>query len=419
MLRVGLTGGIACGKSRVLRRLGALGLATLDLDALAHRVMAPGGSAYNDVAAAFGPEILASDGSGSIDRKALGAHVFSDAEARGRLEALVHPRVRAEEVEHAARLEAAGEPLLVSDAALLVETGLHLRFDRLVVVHCPPHLQKQRLMARDGLSEAAAEARLDAQMPVAQKRRFAHLQIDTAGTLGDTDAAADGLGAILRTRAAREDRRSPAPRARAVGALIHGATGGPRGLDPRTLLEVTTRHGEIELAALARSLEPPANGPWFDAARPVEGPPWPEALAAPAALWSLAQGRDEDWLLGAAVSLARLTHEHQGGETLAGAALAALASRSVAVSGSLSALAGDRGEWEIRAGRWGAAAPARRVRQALDAAAAHPENPGAAREQAVASGAEPALAAGLVGLAVGGAAEDEETGLAALVSRLA
>ena len=94
MLRVGLTGGIACGKSRVLARLETLGLATLDLDALAHHVMAPGGPAYDDVVAAFGSRILTS--AGSIDRKALGAVVFHDPEARGRLEGLVHPRVRAE-----------------------------------------------------------------------------------------------------------------------------------------------------------------------------------------------------------------------------------------------------------------------------------------------------------------------------------
>ena len=123
MLRVGLTGGIACGKSRVLVRLGAKGLATLDLDALGHHVMAPGGSAHDDVVAAFGSRILAPDG--SIDRKSLGAVVFSDPAARRRLDALVHPRVRAEEAERAARLEAAGEAVLVSDAALLVEAGHH------------------------------------------------------------------------------------------------------------------------------------------------------------------------------------------------------------------------------------------------------------------------------------------------------
>ena len=414
MLRVGLTGGIACGKSRVLVRLGAKGLATLDLDALGHHVMAPGGSAYDDVVAAFGSRILAPDG--SIDRKSLGAVVFSDPATRGRLDALVHPRVRAEEAERAARLEAAGEAVLVSDAALLVEAGIHLRFDCLVVVHCPPEMQKQRLVARDGLSDSAAQARLDAQMPIAEKRRFAHLQVETAGSLDETDAAAEELAAVLRARAAQVQQEDPAPGARALGALVHGGGSGPRGLAPRRFLEITTEKGGMELPALAKSMEPPAAGPWYRAARPEEARPWPEALAAAVALWALARGRDEDWLLGAATSLARLTHDE--GEAIAGAGLAALTARAVASSGSLRTLEGRIGEWEDRAGRWGGTAPAPRVRRALDAAAAHPDDPLAARQVAAASDAEPALAGGLVGLALGEPAEGAEPALVELVSRL-
>lgn len=414
MLRVGLTGGIACGKSRVLNRLRDLGLATLDLDALAHHVMAPGGSAYDDVVAAFGSRILTS--AGSIDRRALGAVVFRDPEARGRLEGLVHPRVRAEEVERASRLEATGEAVLVSDAALLVETGLHLRFDRLVVVHCPPDVQKQRLVARDGLSASAAQTRLDAQMPIAEKRRFAHLEIDTAGSLEETDASAAELAETLQALAARPDQESPVPRARVLGALVHGGSAGPRGLDPRTLLGITIRHGGLELPTLGKSLDPPAAGPWYRTARPGEGSPWPEALAIPIALWSLARGRDEDWLLGAAASVARLTHDE--GEAVAGAGLAALAARAVAVSGSLRSLEGRIGEWEARATHRGGAAPASRVRRSVGSAALHPDDPVAARDEAAASRAEPALAAGLVGLASGEPAESAESALARLVSHL-
>jgi dephospho-CoA kinase len=414
MLRVGLTGGIACGKSRVLARLGALGLATLDLDALAHHVMAPGGSAYDDVVAAFGPGILASDG--SIDRKALGGVVFSDPEARGRLEGLVHPRVRVEEAERAARLEAAGEAVLVSDGAVLVEAGLHLRFDRLVVVHCPPDLQRQRLVTRDGLSASAARARVDAQMPTAEKRRFAHLKIDTAGSLEQTDASATELAGILQALAAATDRKSPAPRGRTFGALVHGGTAGPRGLDPRSFLETVAERDGVELSALAKGLEPSTPGPWYRGARPNEPGPWPETLAASIALWALARGRDEEWTLGAAASVARLTHEE--GEAVAGAGLAVLAARAVATSGGFGSFEGRIGEWADRAGRWGGAAPAPRVKRALDAAVAHPDDPSAARETAAVNDAEPALAGGLVGLVIGAAEDDAESALVECVRRL-
>ena len=414
MLRVGLTGGIACGKSRVLARLETLGLATLDLDALAHHVMAPGGSAHDDVVAAFGSRILAADG--SIDRKALGVVVFSDPEARLRLEGLVHPRVRAEEAERASRLDAAGEAVLVSDAALLVEAGLHLRFDRLVVVHCPPDVQRQRLVARDGLSASAARARLDAQMPTAEKRRFAHLEIDTAGSLEQTDASAAELAGILQALAARTDRDGPAPPSRLLGAFVHGRTAGPRGLDPRNFLEIVTERDEVEPSALAKGLEPSTPGPWYRAARPNEPGPWPETLAAPIALWALARGRDEDWTLGAAASVARLTHDE--GDAVAGAGVAALAARAVATSGGLGGLEERMGAWADRAGRWGGAAPAPRVRRALDAAVAHPDDPSAAREAAAASGAEPALAGGLVGLVIGAAEDDAEPALVECVRRL-
>jgi len=195
MLRVGLTGGIACGKSHVLRRLELRGCRTLDLDRVAHDVMVPGGSAYADVLAAFGPAILRSDG--AVDRKALAALVFQDLVARDRLNGIVHPLVRIEERRWVAALAGKADAVIVVDAALLVEGGLHLRFDRLIVVHCAPEEQLRRLMARDALSREDAEARLRAQMPVAEKRRFAHLQLDTSGSPDDTDARADALAATL------------------------------------------------------------------------------------------------------------------------------------------------------------------------------------------------------------------------------
>lgn len=414
MLRVGLTGGIACGKSAVLGRLRARGLATLDLDSVAHDVMAPGGAAYHPVVEVFGTGILGPDG--TIDRHALGAVVFTDARARTRLDAIVHPRVREEETRRAARFEAEGRELLVSDAALLVEAGVHLRFDRLVVVYCAPQEQRRRLMARDGMDEPAARARIDAQMPVEEKRRFAHLEVDTSGSLGDTEVAAEVLAGILLTEA-----RGPRPthvlaRARALGALAHFGARGPRGLGPRTFLETVSHSGGMELPALGRRLEPPEGGRWYRVARPDEREPWPEALAAALAVWGLAQKADEEWLAGAAASLGRLTHV--ANETIAGTVLAALLALGVARAGDLRALQDRSGEREGRSCRWGGAPPSRRIRRALEAALAHPADPIAAGEAALENGAEPGFAAALVGMAVGLAPGDADPALATLVDRL-
>jgi dephospho-CoA kinase len=414
MLRVGLTGGIACGKTTVLRRLAAAGLATLDLDVVAHDVMAPGGPAFEDVVAAFGADILAADG--TIDRKALGSLVFGNPTARSRLDALVHPRVREEEARRAARFEGEGRDVLVSDAALLVEAGVHLRFDRLVVVHCPAGVQQERLMARDAIPATAARARIDSQMPIAQKRRFAHLEVDTSGSLSETDAAADDLARDLRAQAAHSHPSRSPPRARVLGGLVHGAGGGPRGLDPATFVEVLAERGGVEMSALARRLRPPAAGPWYRAARPDEGEPWPENLAVPLVLWALGRGRDEDWILGAAASLTRLTHD--ASDAVVAAAVAALAVLAGASSGRVEGIAGRHDEWAGRSRRWGGAAPAPRVRRSLEAASLHPDDPGAAREAAEAARGEPALAGGLVGMALGVAPADADPALVSLAERL-
>ena len=192
---MGLTGGIACGKSHVLRRLAGHGFQTLDLDAVARDVTVPGSPALREIAGAFGAGVLGPDG--SLDRAALAALVFADAAARARLNAIVHPRVRAEEARRATDVAGRGAALLVTDAALLVEAGAHLRFDRLVVVHCDPGQQLERLRARDGLDEGAARARVLAQMPLAEKRSFAHFEVDTSGSIADTDRAADALARQL------------------------------------------------------------------------------------------------------------------------------------------------------------------------------------------------------------------------------
>jgi len=170
------------------------------------------------------------------------------------------------------------------------------------------------------------------------------------------------------------------------------------------------------MPALVRRLEPPGTGPWYRVARPDEGGPWPEALAASLTLWALSRGADVEWLLGAAASLARLTHDD--GEAVAGACQAALASHGVASSGSLRPLEDRSGEAESRARRWGGVNPGPRVRRALDAAVAHPDDPGAARATAEGAGGEPALAGALVGMAQGVDPADADPALVDLVARM-
>ncbi len=416
MLRVGLTGGIACGKSHVLRRLAQRGLAVLDLDAVAHDLTASGGAAFGDVVRAFGPGIL--DDGGSIDRRRLGAIVFADPVARARLDALVHPRVREEEQRRAQALEAAGHAVLVSDAALLVEAGAHLRFERLVVVHCAPEEQLARLMRRDGLDEAAARSRIEAQMPIAEKRRFAHVLVDSSGTPADTDAAADGLAEELFALAGR-----PPPAARlaaeaVAAALACGGTAGPRRLSPRDLLRDALDAGGIELSRLGRRLQPAAAEPWYRAARANEAAPWPEALAGPLALWAAARRYDGDWLAGAAASVCRLTHGDR--EAVAGAVLAASAAFALTRGEALASLPGRLGTWTAVASRWGEAAPPLRVERAVSAAASPPHDCLAARRLAERLGGEPSFAGSLVGLAGGappGTADAEITLLARRLGR--
>jgi dephospho-CoA kinase len=367
MLRVGLTGGIASGKSHVRRRLEAAGLATLDLDTLSHRVTAPGGAAYADVVAAFGPAILAPGG--AIDRKALGAVVFADPAARARLNALVHPRVREEEERAAAALAPGPEAVLVVDAALLVEAGVHLRFDRLVVVYCPPEEQLRRLRARDGLGEGAARDRLQAQMDAREKRRFAHFDIDASGAVEDTDRQVDALVPELRLLAGRPLHPEPPPRARALGSLREGparVAGGPAIARWLAFLAAAER---LEMPALASQLAPGPAGPWYLAGRRGAGGEAAAAAMVPVVLWSLARrGPDTPWLCGAAASVARLTHGEPA--AVAGAVLFAQALEEVLRRGALEALGASLAGWSDAAARWAGAPPQREVVEAVAEAAA-------------------------------------------------
>ena len=185
MLKVGLTGGLACGKSFVGEALASYGCYLIRADELGHEVLAPGGEVFYPVLREFGPGILSPEG--QIDRRKLAARVFSDPDALARLNSFVHPAVRRREAQLMAEF-AAREPegIAVVEAAILIETGSHTRFDRLILVTCTVEQQVARALHRDGGTEAEVRARLSRQMPFAEKRKFADFVIDTSGTKEET-----------------------------------------------------------------------------------------------------------------------------------------------------------------------------------------------------------------------------------------
>jgi len=186
-LLVGLTGGIATGKSTVHDMLASPSVRVVDADALAREVVEPGTPAHARIVAEFGKEVLQPDG--RLDRARLGEMVFPDTGKRKRLEAITHPAIRARFEKIMADLERAGfDGILVWDAALLVESGGNKNMDRVVVVTTDPATQLRRLMARDGCSEEAARARTASQMPLAVKARYADYVVDNSGTPEQTEA---------------------------------------------------------------------------------------------------------------------------------------------------------------------------------------------------------------------------------------
>lgn len=202
MLRLGLTGGIASGKSAVAAMLRELGFSVLDADSLAHKLVAPGLPAYEEVLREFGSSIT--DGQGRVDRAKLGALVFADRAKLDRLNAIVHPRVAEAVLRQFAEWQREGtRDAAFVEAALLIESGIHQHLDGLVVAWCRPEQQLKRLAAR-GLSEEEARRRIASQMPVEEKLRFATDKIDCSGTLEQTRDQVQALGARLhRSRAAR------------------------------------------------------------------------------------------------------------------------------------------------------------------------------------------------------------------------
>ena len=184
VLRVALTGGIACGKSVVAKLLADKGCVVYSADQAAHGLMSPGRTAWKRIAARFGPSILRPDR--TIDRSKLGAIVFADPAARRFLDGVVHPLVLADQERAARRLGREGGGLFVVEAALTIEAGYARHFDRVVVVHGGKAEQVRRLRARDGIGRAAALRKIGTQMPLKDKRRHADYVVDASGTLAET-----------------------------------------------------------------------------------------------------------------------------------------------------------------------------------------------------------------------------------------
>lgn len=179
MLRVGLTGSIAVGKSHVLAVLRELGCHVIDADQTAREVVANGSRGLQRVVEEFGKEVLQADG--ALDRARLGAIIFENSERRARLNAILHPLIMRAQDEQMRLWEGQDpEGIGIVDAALMIESGGYKRFDKLVVVHCQPEIQVERLMRRNNLSRQEALRRINAQMPQEEKIRYADFLIDTS-----------------------------------------------------------------------------------------------------------------------------------------------------------------------------------------------------------------------------------------------
>lgn len=207
LLTIGLTGGIASGKSVVAKMLQERGLPLIDADVLAREVVAPGQPALQEIVEQFGEHMMLPDG--TLNRRALGELVFSDPEARKRLEAITHPRIaelrlqKRKEIEQSL-LHSLHKPIaIVCDIPLLFEAGLQNEVDRVWVVWVPREVQIERLMKREGLSREAAEQRLKAQWPLDEKKKLADVVIDNSGTLEETERQVDAALHDLAHRACK------------------------------------------------------------------------------------------------------------------------------------------------------------------------------------------------------------------------
>lgn len=184
MVVIGLTGGIASGKSTVSQYLRELGAPVIDADAIVHELQQPGTPVTAAIAREFGPGVIRPDG--SLDRAALGAIIFADAARRKALEAIVHPAVRERMWSEVERYRAEGRPAVILDVPLLIESKIHRTVDRVWVVYIDRELQIERLIDRDGLTPEQAGQRISAQMSLDEKRQYADLIIDNRGTREQT-----------------------------------------------------------------------------------------------------------------------------------------------------------------------------------------------------------------------------------------
>ena len=202
MLRVGLTGGIATGKTTVGKMFVELGCPVIDSDGITHQLFEPGQSVNAAVVQAFGERVLAANG--TINRKVLGEIVFNDPAARAQLNALVHPAVIRRQQEWLKEIEAKDPAGIgIVDAALMIESGNYKNYDKLIVVTCSPEVQKERLLQRSALSEEQAEARIRAQMPMEEKVKRADYVVDNSGDLDETRRQVREIHSKLRAHAAR------------------------------------------------------------------------------------------------------------------------------------------------------------------------------------------------------------------------
>jgi dephospho-CoA kinase len=184
-MRVGLTGGLACGKSFVGKLLEGMGAHLIQADELGHRVLAPDGEAYQPAIAEFGPDILEPDG--RIDRRRLAAMVFGNPALLEKLNAIVHPAVyRLQQSIEREILAADPRAIIVVEAAILIETGTYKNYDRIIVVSCSEEQQIERATSREGLSREDVQARISRQLPLEEKKKFADFVIDTSGSKEDT-----------------------------------------------------------------------------------------------------------------------------------------------------------------------------------------------------------------------------------------
>ena len=181
MKLVGLTGGIATGKSTVASMLRGLGAAIIDADELAREVVKPGQEAWQEIVAAFGSEFLRGDQ--TLDREKLRKLVFQDSEARKKLESITHPRIRKLAQARVQELAAEGAEIIIYDAPLLFENQVHFWLRPVVLVACHPTIQKKRLRDRDRLSEEEIRQHLEAQMSLQEKRKLADFVIENDGDL--------------------------------------------------------------------------------------------------------------------------------------------------------------------------------------------------------------------------------------------